>query len=164
MRSVLANVFLAFLLSLYLASLLGMLFVSNAFMALGVVAFLLMFLVGILTQGFKRRAIQLKRVWIVIAPLFVVMFATTAILSSGLGAPKTENMSVFVERARYQFTRGEASRTRFVTVAVCSALAWHLLAIGFAAEQWASFRAIDANTKSVKPKKSASASDKKSTH
>ena len=162
MRPILANIFLAFLLMLYLTSLLGMLLLGHAFMLFVIVAFLLMFLVGILTQGFQRRAIMLKRAWMVIAPLFVVLFATTAILSSGLGAPKTENASVFAKRETYYFTRGEASRARFVAVAVCSTLAWHLVAIGFAAEQWVSLRGPGFGLKKSTLKKPAKASGKNS--
>jgi len=144
MRRLLGNLFLLFVLTLYTASLLGMLFINHAFMFFGIVAFLLMFLVSVLTQGFQKRQLRLKRVWLVIAPLFVALFVTTIVLSRGLGAPQTENESVFAKRDKYRFTRGgEVSRGRFIAVSVCSTLAWHLLAIGFAAEQWASFRATD---------------------
>jgi hypothetical protein len=142
MRRLLANLFLAFLLTLYAVSALGMLFVGQAFMFFGIVAFLLMFLVGVLTQGFQKRPIVLKRVWYVIAPLFAGLFLTTILLSANRGAPKMQNAPVFATREKYQFTRSEeVSRARFVSVGVCSTLAWHLLAMGFAAEQWASLRA-----------------------
>jgi hypothetical protein len=153
MRRLLVNLFLLFVLTLYAASLLGMLLIGHAFMFLGIVAFLLMFLVTVLTQGFQKRHLRLKRVWIVIAPLFVVLFVTTIVLSRGLGAPQTENESVFAKRDKYRFTRGgEVSRGRFIAVSVCSTLAWHLLAVGFAAEQWASFRATEAGPLQVKPR------------
>jgi hypothetical protein len=141
MRRLLINLFLVVLLALYAVSALGILFVDQAFVFFGIVAFLLMFVVGVLTQGFQKRPILLKRIWFVLAPLFVGLFLTTIILSSGRGAPKLEKDSVFATREKYKFTRSEAvSRIRFVTVGVCFTLAWHLLAMGFAAEQWASLR------------------------
>lgn len=141
MRRLLINLFLAFLLTLCAISALGILFVGQAFMVFGIIAFLLMFLVGVLTQGFQRRPILLKPIWFVLAPFFVGLFLTAIILSSDRGAPKMEKHSVFATREKYQFTRGEeVSRTRFVTVGVCFTLAWHLLVMGFAAEQWASLR------------------------
>jgi hypothetical protein len=88
----------------------------------------------------------------VIVPLFVVLFVATAALSYGLGAPDAGGAPVFAARAKYRFTRGEeVSRARFVAVGMCFHLAWHLMAIGFAAEQWASLRRTDSDPTNASP-------------
>ena len=141
MRTLLANLYLALLLVLYLASLLGVLFVSQSAMILGAIAFLLMFLVSVIRHGFKRQPCVLKRLWKVVFPAFAILFVTTILLSLDRGVPKTGDLPIFAKRDKYLFTRGEeASRARFVAVGTCFNLAWHVFAMAFAAEQWAASR------------------------
>jgi len=141
MRTLLANLYLALLLVLYLASLLGILFVSQSAASLGLIAFLLMFLVSVIPHGFQRRPVILKRLWKVVLPAFAILFVTTLLLSLDRGAPKTGDLPIFAKRDHYLFTRGaEVRRARFVAVGTCFSLAWHLFVMAAAAEQWAAFR------------------------
>lgn len=141
MRALLANLYLALLLILYSTSLLGVLFVSQSAMALGLIAFCLMFIVGAIRHGFRRQPSHFKRLWAFVFPAFAILLLTAILLSLGRGAPKTGALSVFARREKYLFTRGEeASRARFVAVGTCFNLAWHIFAMTFAAEQWAAAR------------------------
>ena len=136
-----ANLYLAVLLTFYVASLLGVLFLTESAMLLGLLAFALSFIVGVIQSRFQRRPIVLKHLWAIVFPTFIVLFVITVVFSATLGAPETENLPVFAERQTYRFTRGqEVSRARFVLVSTCFCLAWHIFGMAIAAEQWANWR------------------------
>jgi hypothetical protein len=137
----LATLYLSLLIGLYLASLIGVFFLSDSAVLLGALAFLLMFIVGVVQQGFQRRPIRLKLLWKFVFPCFAALFLTTLMLSWSLGAPRMQNRPVFAQRDHYYFTRGgEVSRARFVATGVCFYLAWHVFAVAFAAEHWAALK------------------------
>jgi hypothetical protein len=141
MRARIADLGLAALLALYLASLAGILFVSHSAVLLGFVAFALTFLVGVFQHGFQRQPIRLKRLWVVVGPAFAVLFITGALLTGATGGPETGDLPIFATREKYVFLRhGEVSRFRFVAAGCCFYLAWHALAMAFAGEQWAALR------------------------
>lgn len=111
-------------------------------MVLGLLAFCLMFIVGVIRHGFRRQPSHFKGLWTVVLPLFGILLLTTIVLSLGRGAPKTGGLPVFAKREHYLFTRGEeVSRARFVAVGTCFSLAWHVFAMAFAVEQWAASKA-----------------------
>ena len=142
MRARIADLCLAALLTLYLASLMGILFVSHNAALLGFVAFGLTFLLGVVQHGFHRQPIRLKRLWIVVGPAFAALFITGALLTGATGGPETGELPIFAAREKYVFLRhGEVSRIRFVAAGCSFYLAWHAFAMAFAAEEWAAYKA-----------------------
>jgi hypothetical protein len=111
-------------------------------MSYGILGFLLTFIVTVVSQGFKKEEMVLKKLWAVAIPCFIALFVLTVVLSGNRGAPDTGNLAIFALREKYRFTRGEeVERWRFVTVATSFLICWHGFAMVFVIDQWARFRA-----------------------
>ncbi|MDQ8188594.1 hypothetical protein [Pelagicoccus sp. SDUM812002] len=129
------NILLYLILSLYILSFFGAMFVSSSFWLFGMAGFLSMMVVWIGKHGFKHQKVRLKKLWIFIAPAFVVCFLSYWLLIGSSGGPDLKELSALAKRESYEFLRlCEVSRLRFVSASVVSSLSWHLLACGFCLE------------------------------
>lgn len=138
-----AHLYLAVALSAYLYSLTGMLFFNSNAMLLGMLVFLMTGVIQCVKHGFRSTPMHLEKLWKFVVPSFIILFFLTLALSIPHGgAPESNGLPVWTIRETYSFTRGEEEmpRWRFVAIGTCFFLAWHILGMAFAAEQWADMR------------------------
>lgn len=120
---------------LFIYSFFGAMFFSGSSRGYGLLAFVIVFIIGVSRHGFKGFKPSSDKIMPVVMAAFVPLFLTAWFLSGNRGAPDPEGKPVFAKRVEYNFTRtGPAERWRFVMVLVCFHLMWHGFGIVFTGE------------------------------